>query len=314
MTQHQPLIARASLCLFVCRLIISNCFIPGHLCENPCDQRCRDSEICQKVSFSSYICLLWRILKAHGFAFSRRAIVVVHPGPEPKWEDSVIILLGNSVAHAALQYGIKDNQMVARIQVQGLLLGFSNWINVPIFNLSHMLSYIFSGEMGFSCMEYPPHPQTFTHSRTPLTSIPPAMHKKGEGFISCWCSNPNDYVDTRTKLILQPFSSLGRMKTPSSHSCSAPAFTSTPFLTHISSPFVPVHLTGGGNNHKLFWLDTKMVDVFSTEEITYKKHLAIVQSWWVDWKGKDMVNHIAPACPTGLCRHTKCSCMGHKGW
>jgi len=146
--------------------------------------------------------------------------------------------------------------------------------------------------MGFSCMEYPPHPQNFTHSRTPLTSIPPAMHKKGEGFISHWCSDPNDYVDTRMKLILQPLSSLGHMKTPSSHSHSAPAFTSTPFLTHINSPFIPVHLTGSGNDHEPFWLDTKMVNVFSTEEIR-STQLSFNPDEWIG-KGKTWSTTLPP--------------------
>lgn len=67
------------------------------------------------------------------------------------------------------------------------------------------------------------------------------------------------------KPFLQPFSSLGRMMTFSSRLHSA---MSRPFFTHVNTPFIPAHLTGGGNNHKLLGPDTEMVDVFSVEEIT----------------------------------------------
>lgn len=56
----------------------------------------------------------------------------------------------------------------------------------------------------------------------------------------------------------------------SSSSRSAPTstFTPRPFFGHVTSPFIPVRLTGGGNTHQPFGQDTDMVDVFSAEETT----------------------------------------------
>lgn len=55
--------------------------------------------------------------------------------------------------------------------------------------------------------------------------------------------------------------------------------TSRPFFTHVNTPFIPVRLTGGGNDHKLFGPDTEMVDVFSVEEITSARLLFNPDEW-----------------------------------